>query len=70
MNLFSSGEHINRWESLIPGSDAPLTVPDRAFTVGTESRLHWVDRDYFSRWLPLRAGEREAATQKLSEDRR
>lgn len=70
MNLFSSEEHLNRWEYLIPGSAAPLTVPDRAFTVGTESRLHWVDRDYYSRWLPLRAGERDAATQKLREDRR
>ena len=70
MNLFSSEEHLNRWEHLIPGSAAPLTMPDRAFTMGTESRLHWVDRDYFSRWLPLRAGEREAAVQKLSEGRR
>ena len=70
MDLFSSEEHLNRWEHLIPGSDAPLTVPDRAFTVGTESRLHWVDRDYYSRWLPLRAGEREAAAQKLCEERR
>ena len=69
MNLFRSEEHVVRWKDLIPESPPPLPVRDRAFVQGTESRRHWLDEDYFSRWLPQRTRERDEALQTLSDAR-
>ena len=46
-------------------SESIMSVADRAFVQGTESRKHWLDADYFSRWFPRRARERDEALEKL-----
>ena len=42
-----------------------MSVADRALVQGTESRRHWLDDDYLSRWFPQRKQEREEAFEKL-----
>ena len=46
-------------------SNSIMSVADRAFVQGTESRRHWLDEDYFSRWFPRRERERDEALEKL-----
>ena len=66
MNLFLSEEHVRRWEHFIPeSSETIVSVADKAFAQGTESRRHWLEEDYFSRWFPQRARERDEAREKL-----
>ena len=70
MNLFRSEEHVRRWEHFMPESSTSImSVVDRAFVQGTESRRHWLDEDYFSRWLPQRARERNEALEILRKAR-
>ena len=45
-------EHLEPWKDLIPGSPPSMTVRDRAFVQGSESRKHWLDEHYFSQWNP------------------
>ena len=65
MNLFRSEEHLEPWKDLIPGYPPSMTVRDRAFVQGSESRKHWLDEDYFSRWNPQGARERDEAMAQL-----
>jgi hypothetical protein len=66
MNLFRSEEHARRWQDFNPDSeDGFITLPDLATLFGTESRHHWLDDDYLSRWLPRRAAERRAVLERL-----
>ena len=41
MNLFRSEEHVRRWKHFMPESAESMTVTDRAFVQGTESRTGW-----------------------------
>ena len=66
MNLFRSEEHVRRWDFYNPESaHSIMSVADRAYVQGTESRRHWLDKDYFSQWFPQRASERAEALEKL-----
>ncbi len=59
MNLFRSEEHVRQWALFNPESaDGLIALPDLAALFGTESRRHWLDDDYLSRWFPQRAHER------------
>ena len=58
-------EHLGPWKDLIPGYPPSMTVRDRAFVQGSESRKHWLDEDYFSQWNPQRARERDEAMAQL-----
>ena len=59
MNLFRSEEHVRQWALFNPEStDGLIALPDLAALFGTESRRHWLDDDYLSRWFPQRARER------------
>ena len=69
MNLFRSEEHVRRWEHFMPESAESMSVTDRAFVQGTESRRHWLDEVYLSRWLPQRARERDEAIETLRKAR-
>ena len=69
MNLFRSEEHVRRWADFMPESAESMSVADRAFVQGTESRRHWLDEDYLSRWLPQRARERDEALEILRKAR-
>ena len=69
MNLFRSEEHVRRWEHFIPESSGSIMpVADQVTVQGTESRRHWLDDDYLSRWFPQRARERVEALEKLDID--
>lgn len=66
MNLFRSEEHVRRWSALNPEAvSETIALPDLAALMGTESRRHWLDDDYVSRWLPNRPRERLAVLQRL-----
>ena len=59
-----------RWEHFMPeSSESIMSVADRAFVQGTESRRHWLDEDYFSRWFPQRGRERDEAHERLGKAR-
>ena len=61
---------MRRWEHFIPKSSESInSVADKAFVQGTESRRHWLDEDYFSRWFPQRGRERDEALEKLRKTR-
>ncbi|MFQ6028151.1 MAG: hypothetical protein ACE5Q6_11720 [Dehalococcoidia bacterium] len=70
MNLFRSEEHLRRWPQFNPDSYEPvMSVADRAIVQGTESRKHFLDSAYLSRWQPRRAQERLEALQRLGYNR-
>ncbi len=65
MNLSRSEEHLSRWKDLILGSPPLMPVGDQALVQGPESRKHWLDEDYFSKWNPEKATERDEAMAQL-----
>ena len=66
MNLFRSEEHVRRWVLFNPESvDGMIALPDLAALFGTESRRHWLDDDYLSRWFPQRARERREVLERI-----
>ena len=70
MNLFRSEEHVRRWEQFIPESlESIMSVADKAVAQGTESRRHWLDEDYLSRWFPQRERERAEVNEMLRKSR-
>jgi len=59
-------EHVRRWSGLNPEAvSETIALPDLVALMGTESRRHWLDDDYVSRWLPNRPRERLAVLQRL-----
>jgi hypothetical protein len=66
MNLFRSEEHLRRWTQFNPDSaESIMPLADRAILQGTESRKHFLDRDYLSNWQSRRAQERTEALKQL-----
>ena len=66
MNLFRSEEHVPRWAQFNPAAgEGLIALPDLAALFGTESRHHWLDEDYLSRWLPQRARERREVLERI-----
>jgi len=66
MNLFRSEEHVRRWSGLNPeAAKETISLADLAALMGTESRHHWLEDEYVSRWLPHRPGERLAVLERL-----
>lgn len=66
MNLFRSEEHVRQWTLFNPESaDGLIALPDLATLFGTESRRHWLDDDYLSRWFPQRARERREVLERI-----
>ncbi len=53
----------------MPESSESMSVADRAFVQGSESRRHWLDEDYLSQWLPQRGRERDEALEILRKAR-
>ena len=67
MNLFRSEEHVRRWSQFSSDTaDSIISVSDAAIVQGTESRRHFLDRNYLSHWLPQRREERMAAQRRLA----
>ena len=57
---------MKRWDKFKPESSGSImSVADRAVIQGTESRRHWLDGDYLSKWFPRRAQERDEAIDNL-----
>ena len=67
MNLFRSEEHAQRWSLFNPDSAPEGFIPlqDLAAVFATESRRHWLDPDYMSRWFPRRGAERRAVLERV-----
>ena len=66
MNLFRLEEHVRRWAGLNPeATEETILLPDLAALMGTESRHHWLDEDYVSRWLPQRPRQRQEVLDRL-----
>jgi hypothetical protein len=66
MNLFRSEEHVRCWKGLNPAAaNETIAIADLAELMGTESRRHWLDDDYVSRWLPNRPRERLTVLERL-----
>ena len=66
MNLFRSEEHVRRWGGLnLEAVNETIALPDLAELMGTESRHHWLEDDYVSRWLPNRPRERLAVLERF-----
>ena len=57
---------MKRWDKFKPESSGSImSVADKAVIQGTESRRHWLDGDYLSKWFPRRGRERAEALEKL-----
>jgi hypothetical protein len=66
MNLFRGPDHAPRWARFNPLSgDGYIPLPELAALFGSESRQHWLDSDYLSRWHPQRTAERLAVLQQI-----
>jgi len=66
MDLFRSEEHARRWRGYNPDSeDGFIGLADLIELFGTESRHHWLEPDYLSRWLPQRPRERRELLERL-----
>ena len=67
MNLFRTEEHARNWPLYNPESagDGIIALPDLATLFDTESRRHWLDDDYLSRWFPQRARERREILERI-----
>ena len=60
MNLFRSEEHVRNWPQFNPDSaQGIMPLRDWAALFGTEERRHYLDSDYISRWLPLKAQQQD-----------
>ena len=66
MNLFRSEEHLTRWAEFNPASAQEIvSLTDLVLLMGTESRRHWLDEDYMSRWFPQRRRERQEVLERI-----
>lgn len=67
MNLFRGEEHARRWAQFEPASDPVgfIALPDLVALFNYESRRHFRDPDFISRWLPQWGQERAAVLQRI-----
>ena len=66
MNLFRSEEHVPGWAEFNPASAQEIvSLTDLVLLMGTESRRHWLDEDYVSRWFPQRRRERQEVLERI-----